>query len=276
MKEIINVKNLTKKFKDRIAVNDISFSVKKGSIFGFLGTNGAGKSTTIKMLTGLLLPTNGEMLVCGFNPATQEKKLSQRIGVVPDQVSLYEDMSIENNLIFFSKLYQVKEQRVREVIQDLELGSHAKTNVKKLSKGYKQRVLIARAILHNPDLLFMDEPTSGLDPNMALEIRDMIRRLKEAGKTIFLTTHYMNEAQELCDEVAIIDKGSIVLKENIDTIKSMNSSRKITVRTKSSQRDFTFDRIDEIARIPSDTIISIHTSEQSLEEVFLTLTKGWK
>ncbi len=274
MNEIIRVSNLTKIFNHKIAVNKISFSVKTGSIFGFLGTNGAGKTTTIKMLTGLLLPTDGESMVCGFNPATQEKKISSKIGIIPDHVSLYEDMSIENNLRFFSKLYHVGEKRISEVMEEFELNSHAKIAIKKLSKGFKQRVLIARSLLHNPDLLFMDEPTSGLDPNYAFEIRQLIRKLKEARKTIFITTHNMNEAQELCDEISIIDKGTIILKENIETVKAMNSTRKITVKTMDFEKEYTFDQINEISKIPHDSIISIHTSEQSLEDVFLNLTKG--
>jgi ABC-2 type transport system ATP-binding protein len=274
MSDIISVSNLTKKFKDKIVVDNISFSVKKGSIFGFLGTNGAGKSTTIKMLTGLLLPSQGKISVCGIDPTTHEKQLALKIGVVPEQVTLYEDMSIENNLIFFAKLYQVELKRVKEVMNDLELNSHAKMVIKKLSKGYKQRVLIARALLHNPELLFMDEPTSGLDPNIALEIRQMIMNLKEAGKTIFLTTHYMNEAEELCDDIAIIDKGNIIIHENIKAIKSDKKPIKILVKTRDFEKELTIDQINEISDMQSDTIISIHSTEQSLEKVFLDVTRG--
>lgn len=273
MSQIINVSNLTKKFKDRIAVNNISFSVKEGSIFGFLGTNGAGKSTTIKMLTGLLLPTQGKIRVCDIDPTTHEKKLAFKIGVVPEQVNLYEDMSVENNLIFFSKLYQISIKRVKEVMKDLELDSYTKMPIKKLSKGYKQRVLIARALLHNPELIFMDEPTSGLDANIALEIRQMIRKLKEDGKTIFLTTHYMNEAEELCDDIAIINNGNLIIHEDLKTLKAEKKSVGIVVRTKKFEKEFKISQINEIADIPSDEIISIHSTEESLEKIFLASTK---
>lgn len=273
MSQIINVSNLTKKFKDRIAVNNISFSVKKGSIFGFLGTNGAGKSTTIKMLTGLLLPTQGKIRVCDIDPTIHEKELAFKIGVVPEQVNLYEDMSVENNLIFFSKLYQIPIKRVKEVMKDLELDSYAKMPIKKLSKGYKQRVLIARALLHNPELIFMDEPTSGLDANIALEIRQMIRKLKEDGITIFLTTHYMNEAEELCDDIAIINNGNLIIHEDLKTLKAEKKSVGIVVRTKKFEKEFKISQINEIADIPSDEIISIHSTEESLEKIFLASTK---
>lgn len=274
MRDIIEVSDLTKRFKEKVAVNGISFSVRQGSIFGFLGTNGAGKTTTIKMLTGLLLPTEGIMRVCDLNPSTQEKQLALKIGVVPEQITLYEDMSVENNLLFFSKLYGVEPKRVKEVMGELELESHGKVAIKKLSKGFKQRTLIARALLHNPELLFMDEPTSGLDPHIAVEIRQMIRRLRAAGKTVFLTTHYMNEAEELCDEIAIIDQGNIVLKQDVNAIKSKSSGRRIVVKTTEYEREFTFDRLHEISAIPADSIVSIQTCGQSLEEVFLQLTKG--
>ncbi|MDF2586960.1 MAG: multidrug transporter ATPase [Anaerocolumna sp.] len=274
MNEIIRVSNLTKRFKERIAVNNISFSVEKGSVFGFLGTNGAGKSTTIKMLTGLLLPSEGDILVCGINPTVNEKQLARKIGVVPEQISLYEDMSVENNLKFFSKLYRVGTMRVQEVIKELELVSHSKMPIKKLSKGYKQRVLIARALLHDPELIFMDEPTSGLDPNIAVEIREMIRRLKQAGKTIFLTTHYMNEAEELCDDIAIIDKGRIMVHEDINSLKADNCSQKLIVKTKESEKEFNITQLAEIAQLPLDTIVSIHSKEITLEKVFLDVTKG--
>ncbi len=274
MENIISVQNITKKFKEKTAVNNISFDVKKATIFGFLGTNGAGKSTTIKMLTGQIIPTNGEIKVCGFNPVKEEKKLASRIGVVPEQVNLYEDLSVEDNLSIFAKLYSSGKERVKSVIKELELTGYEKYKIKKLSKGYKQRVLIARALLHNPELIFLDEPTSGLDPNIAVEIRQLIKNLRSNEKTIFITTHYMKEAEELCDDIAIIKDGEIIAHDTPTELKFKYATKKIVVTTDSGVKELDYDNIKELINISPDKLKSIHTSELSLEEVFLLLTKG--
>ena len=276
MENIISVRNITKKYKEKMAVNNISFDVKKSTIFGFLGTNGAGKSTTIKMLSGQIIPSAGSIEVCGLNPVKEEKKLASRIGVVPEQVNLYEDLSVEVNLSIFAKLYSADKERVKDVIKDLELTEYSKYKINKLSKGYKQRVLIARALLHKPELIFLDEPTSGLDPNISVEIRQLIKNLKASGKTIFITTHYMKEAEELCDDIVILKEGEIVAHGSPMELKFRYATKKIIVTTDSSVKEFEYNRINELINISPDELRSIHTSELSLEEVFILLTKGNK
>ncbi|WP_368487948.1 ABC transporter ATP-binding protein [Clostridium sp. BJN0013] len=273
MDYIISVENLTKKFGEKIAVDNISFNVKKGAIFGFLGTNGAGKSTTIKMLTGLLIPSAGNIKVSNCNPVKEEKKLCSKIGVVPEQMNLYEDLTVKENLIIFSRLYNVNIERVNSVIIDLELTNYSKYKIKKLSKGYKQRVLIARALLHSPEIIFLDEPTSGLDVNIAVEIRKLIKKLQSNGTTIFITTHYMHEAEELCDEIAIIKNGKIVANDSITGLKSKYGSNKIIVTTQSGIKEFDYKNINQLANISHEELKSIHSSEPSLEEIYLLLTK---
>lgn len=271
---IVEVKNLVKDYKGKIAVNSISFSIRRGTIFGLLGTNGAGKTTTIKILTGQLLPTAGEIYVCGMNPVDNVKKLSKNIGVVTDTLSVYVDETVKRNLTFFGKLYEVSNERVDEVIKIFGLEEYANVKIKKLSKGYKQRVLIARAMLHNPELLFMDEPTSGLDANIAMELRKIINDLKSQGKTILLTTHDMDEAEELCEQVLIISHGEIVVNSSLMDIKNSNEDKFITVVTTNGEQMFKFSEIEKLAKIPANEIISIHSNQYSLKEAFINLTNN--
>lgn len=272
---MIEVQNLTKKFGDKIAVNGISFKVKKGEIFGFLGPNGAGKTTTIKMLTGQLLPTDGWCRVSGIDPAKEEKKLAMHIGVVPEVQNLYQDMSAEKNLRFFAGLYGVDKERVGALLKEFELEEHRDKAVKKLSKGLRQRVLIARALLHDPELLFMDEPTVGLDPHIAREIRNMIREFRARGKTIFLTTHYMEEADALCDRVGIIDEGEIVALDAPHDLRLKHGKREVVVETDDGVVKLPITDV-RLKSIDPEKIRSIHSAEPTLEDVFISLTgKRW-
>lgn len=206
----IEAQNLTRSYKGLCAVDRISFSVEPGEIFGFLGPNGAGKTTTIRMLTGQLLPTSGMATVAGYNIVTERQQLKPRIGVVFDSQNIYERMSARENLIFFARLYRVQKSRVEEVLAQVGLIERADDKVQKYSNGMKQRVLIARALLHKPDLLFLDEPTRGLDPHIARDIRRIVAGLAKGGMTVFLTTHYMEEADQLSQQVAFLDQGRIV------------------------------------------------------------------
>lgn len=270
---IIEVKNVVKKYKEKVAVNDISFAVRKGTIFGLLGTNGAGKTTTIKMISGQLLPTSGELFVCGRNPVHDVKALAKDIGIVTDALSLYVDESVTNNLTFFAKLYGVTGERVAEVIQMFGLEEYKNVKIKKLSKGYKQRVLIARALLHDPELIIMDEPTSGLDANIAHDLRKEIKSLKTQGKTILLTTHDMDEAEELCEEILIMEEGKIIANSSLMDLKHSNSDRWIEVVTVNGVCQFKFSEIHKMAEIPEEDIISIRSNQYTLKEAFMTLTK---
>ncbi|HEY69350.1 MAG TPA: ABC transporter ATP-binding protein [Anaerolineae bacterium] len=215
----IDVQNLTRDFDGLRAVDDISFHVEPGEIFGFLGPNGAGKSTTIRILTGQLRPTSGSASVMGWDVVEQRQQLKPLIGVVFEVQNLYLRMSGRENLRFAARLYRVDKHRVEEVLDRVGLLDRAKDTVENYSNGMKQRLLIARALLHRPKVLFLDEPTRGLDPHVAREIRSRVRELAQEGMTIFLTTHYMEEADQLCRRVAFIDHGKIAAIDTPEQLK---------------------------------------------------------
>jgi ABC-2 type transport system ATP-binding protein len=206
----IEVSNLTRDYNGLRAVDGITFNVEPGEIFGFLGPNGAGKTTTIRMLTGQLLPTSGTGKVAGYDIVTERQQLKPRLGVVFDSQNIYERMSARENLVFFARLYRVQKSRVEEVLAQVGLRERAGDKVQTYSNGMKQRVLIARALLHKPEVLFLDEPTRGLDPHIARDIRGIVASLAQGGMTVFLTTHYMEEADQLSQRVAFMDQGRIV------------------------------------------------------------------
>ena len=206
----IEVEGLTRDYNGLRAVDDVSFSVSPGEVFGYLGPNGAGKTTTIRMLTGQLRPTAGSARVAGCDVVTGRDELKPQIGVVFEHQNLYERLSARDNLSFAARLYGVEKSRVDGVLEQVGLLERARDKVKKYSNGMKQRLLIARALLHEPKVLFLDEPTRGLDPNVARDIRGFVSELARQGVTVFLTTHYMEEADQLSDRVAIIDHGKIV------------------------------------------------------------------
>ncbi len=216
----IEVVDLSKNYNGLRAVERISFSVENGEIFGFLGPNGAGKTTTIRMLTGQLLPTSGMAKVAGFDIVHQRQQLKPRIGVVFDTQNLYERMSARENLVFYARLYRIKRSRVDEVLEQVGLSKRAGDKLQKYSNGMKQRVLIARALLHKPEVLFLDEPTRGLDAHIARDIRGIIAGLAKDGMTVFLTTHYMEEADQLSQRVAFLDQGRIVALDTPTSLKA--------------------------------------------------------
>lgn len=216
----IAVRNLTRRYQNVLAVDDISFNVEPGEIFGFLGPNGAGKSTTIKILTGQLRPTSGSAEVMGCDVVTERQQLKPQIGVVFEHQNIYQRESALGNLRFYARLYGVDKSRVNAVLSQVGLADRAREKSKNYSNGMKQRLLIARALLHQPAVMFLDEPTRGLDPNVAREIRAVISTLAEQGVTVFLTTHYMEEAEQLCDRVAIIDRGRVVALGTVEQLKA--------------------------------------------------------
>ena len=219
----IEVQNLTRNYNGLRAVDGISFSVEPGEIFGFLGPNGAGKTTTIRMLTGQLLPSSGTAKVAGYDVVSERQQLKPRIGVVFDCQNLYERMSARENLVFSARLYRVRKSRVDEVLAQVGLTERSGDKIQKYSNGMKQRVLIARALLHKPEVLFLDEPTRGLDPHIARDIRSLVNRLAKDGMTVFLTTHYMEEADQLCQRVAFLDRGGIVALDAPEKLKTVYS-----------------------------------------------------
>lgn len=223
MGKIIEVENLTKKFKKFTAVDNISFDIKKSEIFGFLGPNGAGKSTTIRMLTTLLRPTSGKAKVAGFDIIKKQDEVRKHIGLVAEKIILYDRLTARENLNFFGQLFHLSkkeiEKRVQKWIDKLHMTEWFDSQVGTFSTGMKQRINIVRALLTKPDILFLDEPTLGLDPQTTYLIREFIRELNIQGITVLLTTHDMLEAEDLSDRIAIIDHGKIVALDTVENLK---------------------------------------------------------
>jgi len=216
----IEVHQLTKTYGTQKAVDQISFCAKPGEIVGFLGPNGAGKSTTMKMITGYLEPDEGSIMVCGLKVKSDDLLTQKRIGYLPELNPLYPDMYVREYLGFIAGLHKVKDskQRIEEVITLTGLQQEAVKQIHQLSKGYKQRVGLAAAIIHNPDVLILDEPTSGLDPNQIIEIRNLIQSLGKE-KTILFSSHILQEVEAICDRVIIIHKGKIVADNTLSELK---------------------------------------------------------
>ena len=216
----IQVIGLTKIYGEQKAVDGISFELKKGEIVGFLGPNGAGKSTTMKMITGYLPPTDGTAKVCGFDVQEQAMDVRKRVGYLPEANPLYYDMYVREYLEFSAGIHGLSKpkQRIEEMVNITGLTKEAHKKIGMLSKGYKQRVGLAQAMLHNPEVLILDEPTSGLDPNQIVEIRDLIINIGKE-KTVLLSTHIMQEVQAMCSRVIIINNGNIVADDSIDGLR---------------------------------------------------------
>lgn len=212
----VKVKQLKKVFGDQIAVNSISFEIAKGEIVGFLGPNGAGKSTTMKMITGYIPATEGEIEVCGKNTADHILETQRVIGYLPESNPLYYEMYVREYLEFLAGVHKISNTKARidQIIQQTGLHVEEKKKIGALSKGYKQRVGIAQAMIHNPEVLILDEPTSGLDPNQIIEIRELIKDFGR-DKTVILSTHIMQEVEAMCDRVIIINKGNLVADSNL-------------------------------------------------------------
>jgi ABC-2 type transport system ATP-binding protein len=273
----IEAVNLFRAFRERKAVQDISFAVAEGEIFGLLGPNGAGKTTTIRMLTGQLRPTAGEARVAGCDVVRDRPALKSQIGVVFEYQNLYERMTGEENLLFAARLFGCKHTRVQEMLEQVGLADRAKEPIRNYSNGMKQRLLIARALLHRPRILFLDEPTKGLDPTASGQIRDLVMRLAAQGVTILLTTHYMEEADQLCRRVAFLNEGRIVAMDTPQKLKVAHGQRLVrTVFRDGSNRTL---RLDD----PADgmqlgewaargEILTIHSAEATLEQIFIRLT----
>ncbi len=225
----IQVSGLTKLYDTQKAVDGISFEVKKGEIAGFLGPNGAGKSTTMKMITGYLPPTSGTATVCGFDVVEKPMEVRKRVGYLPEANPLYFEMYVREYLEFSAGIHKIgadKGKRIEEMIEMTGLLKEAHKKIGALSKGYKQRVGLAQAMLHDPEVLILDEPTSGLDPNQIVEIRDLIKRIG-ADKTVLLSTHIMQEVQAMCSRVIIINNGKIVADDSIGHLQTVNTRQDV-------------------------------------------------
>jgi ABC-2 type transport system ATP-binding protein len=233
----IEVVGLVKKYGKQYAVNDISFDIPKGQVVGFLGPNGAGKSTTMKILTTFLTPNAGRALVCGMDVQEEALKVRAKIGYLPEQNPLYPDMYIQEFLHFIARtngLGKASKKRVEEMISITGLAKEKSKKIGALSKGYKQRVGLAQALMHNPEVLILDEPTSGLDPNQIIEIRNLIKTIGEE-RTILLSTHIMQEVEAMCNRVVIINNGRLVADDHTDKIRqSSGAFKRVLVQFKNS------------------------------------------
>lgn len=232
MESIIEIKNLTKKFKDFAAVDDISFNVKRGEIFAFLGPNGAGKTTTIKMLTTLINPTSGKILINGFDPTKQQHEARASFGIVFQDPSLDDELTAYENMDLHGMLYKVKikdrKERIEQLLNFVELWDRRDDLVKHFSGGMKRRLEIARGFLHHPKILFLDEPTIGLDPQTRNHIWNYLKKMnQEEGITVFLTTHYMEEADKVSDRIAVIDHGKIIAQGTSEELEKQTNTNSL-------------------------------------------------
>ncbi len=297
----VEVKNLLKKYGEQKAVNNVSFSLNKGEIVGFLGPNGAGKSTTMKIITGYLQPDAGEIKVCEINVEKDVMNAKRKIGYLPESNPLYYDMYVREYLKFIAGVHKIENARakIQNVIELTGLTIESKKKIGQLSKGYKQRVGLAAALLHEPEVLILDEPTSGLDPNQIIEIRKVI---KEQGKnkTVLFSTHILQEVQAICDRVIIINKGELVADSSIGKLQSETKSNKVAITFSSNinrEKLHALPAVIDIEQVndnsfkilTSDTndlrkqllefavadqldIVSLQTEGNTLEDIFRSLT----
>nr|WP_280639270.1 ABC transporter ATP-binding protein [Clostridium botulinum] len=271
------MKNVTKDFKENRALRSLTFSIEEGEIFGFLGPSGAGKTTTIKLLTSQLISTSGEVKVFGKDVYLNKKEMVKNIGILSDTSGMYDRLSVLDNLMLFADINAISKKNVLEILDKIGMKDTIKKEVKKLSKGMKQRLMIARAVLHKPKLLFLDEPTSSLDPGTTLEIHKLLRTLNEEGATISLTTHNMFEADKLCDRVAFLNDGEIVDMGNPQVLKLKYINDDIKVILKDESKEIMVKNNPEGALkikgwMEKGQLIAIHSMEPSLEKIFLKLT----
>jgi ABC-2 type transport system ATP-binding protein len=310
-KSLIETRYLTKVYKDLIALNKLNLTIERGEIFGFIGPNGAGKTTTIKILATLLRPTSGQAFVCGYSVNGQAKHIRRKIGYVPDEFGIYEDMTVSEYLEFFATLYELRGKERRRVIGDVleltDLSYKEDAQVDSLSRGMRQRLALARVLLHDPEVLLLDEPASGLDPRARIEIRELLKELRNMGKTILISSHILSELKELCTSVGIIERGNLIfsgpLSEILDKVRSGNviqiqvregpdqalailKGHELVVRAEmlSEEEGFLEVEIDEAADdhtfVPQllienkFRILKVREEEINLEDAFMKVTKG--
>ena len=268
---MITVEKITKRFGNKTALNQIQFNVEKGEIFGFLGPSGAGKTTLINILTGQLKADEGTTQLLGKDTKDLTPEDLARIGLVGDSSGYYEKLSLEKNLIVYAKIYGLPNSRVDEVLEQVGLLESKKTIAEKLSTGMRQRMFLARALLNRPELLFLDEPTSGLDPMTSKKIHRLLEELKAAGTTIFLTTHDMVEATELCDRISLLNQGDLVeIGTPRDIIQKYNKEKRVKVTFMDhSEQVMAF---EDLKDQDMTKVELIHSMEPTLEDIFIQLT----
>lgn len=272
----ISVNHLSKRFKNKEALDDISFTVGQGDIFGYLGPSGSGKTTTINILTNQLNPDVGNVMILGKEPKDLKAGDLMRLGIMSDTVGFYEKMSVYKNLEFFARFHQVPMSRVDDLLKRLDLYDDRHKKAEKLSTGMKQRLLLIRAILHEPEILFLDEPTSGMDPTLSQKVHDLLLELKSKGCAIFLTTHDMHEATKLCDKIALLHNGKILEHGSPQSIiDKYRTDHHVYLRYRNGQEKIV--NQDEVDHYWSSDVISMHTVEPDLEGIFIKLTgESWK
>ena len=303
---IISVSNLTKYYGNLLAVEQISFEVKNKELFGFLGPNGAGKTTTINMLTGITKPTSGKAYIAGYDITKEPIKAKELIGVVPDVSGVYDELTAWGNINFSAKLHSVPKEkrktRSKELLELFDLYDRRDDRVGTFSRGMKKRLMIATTLIYEPKIIFLDEPTTGLDVQSSRQIRDLIKEMNKDGTTFFLTTHYIEEADQLCQRIAIINKGKIITVDTPERLKKMVQTENIVEISFNNAADFS-EKLKELAHIknvvrvadkfrlyvedPSETlplivdfashnqlkVTSIITLKPTLEDAFVSLTR---
>ncbi|HEV7782503.1 MAG TPA: gliding motility-associated ABC transporter ATP-binding subunit GldA [Chitinophagaceae bacterium] len=298
----IEVKNLLKEYGEQKAVNNISFTVSKGEIVGFLGPNGAGKSTTMKIITGYLQQTSGEAFVCGINVAENPMEIKKKIGYLPELNALYYDMYVKEYLGFIAEVHKIADpgSKIKAVIELTGLSIESKKKIGQLSKGYKQRVGLAAALIHDPEVLILDEPTSGLDPNQIIEIREVIKKQGQ-NKTVLFSSHILQEVEAICDRVIIINRGELVANDKLSNLQRGNKEEHVVVVQFKEPVDKTvLERLEAVSKVEENqpshfklhthdpesvrkqllgialqqnlNIISLQSESRSLENIFKTLT----
>lgn len=276
MKEMLYLEDVCISFGSSFSLENLSFQVMPGEIFGFLGPSGAGKTTTMKLLTKQLKKQSGTIRILGKDINQIVRSDYDRIGILSDTNGLYERMSIEENLHFFAQLRNISKSRVEELLKRMHLYDQRRTLIKKSSKGMRQRVVLAAAVVHKPELLFLDEPTSGLDPATILEVHKLLLELNKEGTTIFLTTHNMEEADKLCGRIGILNQGKMVASGSPQDLKLSYAHNEIEILTKEHKIVLVNKDVEGTKKLLSlmeaNNVLTVHSKEPNLEEIFIELT----
>jgi ABC-2 type transport system ATP-binding protein len=274
---MVSIRNVSKRLGGKLIVDDLTFEIREGELYGLLGPNGAGKTTTINMLIGSLAPEKGEIVIGAGSP--RDEATRRRMGIVPQSVALYETLTGRENLEFFGRLYGLRgeelSRRITYALRVANLEERGRGRVKTFSGGMKRRLNIAAALLHRPSLLILDEPTVGVDPQSRNAIFDCLRAMQKEGCTILLTSHYLEEAQQLCDAVAIMDEGRLVARGSVDEIIASHGGQSILTieTTRGRSRIETSQPVNEIIRINAEEqILSLKMESPNLEKAFLNIT----
>ena len=274
---MINIENLTKRFDERIAVAGIDLEIKSGEIFGLLGPNGAGKTTTVRIMTLLSKKNSGSVRISGYDIEEDSEKIKELIGVVPQHMSLDQDLTGRENLILQARLHHLKDkegmkQRINEILDFVELADRADDKSRKYSGGMKRRLMIGMALLHKPKILFLDEPTVGLDPQVRRKMWDLIRKMNEDGMTVLLTTHYIEEADHLCERVAVMNKGRLVAVDTPQKLKEKVGRVVVEHMESEGMINKFFDSREQAASYVTALKTNAIVRDANLEDVFIELT----